>query len=105
MSFIAQIFGGIGAGANCTASMAILSSFESEEREMYIGYIEAANGVGLLFGPLFGAALYSFGGYTAPFLTFSCLYLVAYPYIYLSFDKCKSQIERSTVDESTINQS
>ena len=90
ISFLAQILGGIGAGANCTASMAILSSFESEEREMYIGYIEAANGIGLLFGPLFGAALYSYGGYTMPFLTFSTLYLTAYPFIYWSLNKSKS---------------
>lgn len=86
--------------------MAILSSFESEEREMYIGFIEAANGVGLLFGPLFGAALFSYGGYTMPFLTFSTLYLAAYPYIWYSLNKSKSQIERTTIDETTtINQS
>jgi len=81
--------------------MAILSSFESEEREMYIGFVEAANGVGLLFGPLFGAALYSYGGYTMPFLTFSMLYLAAYPYIYWSLNKSKSQIERGSVNEET----
>lgn len=67
--------------------MAILSSFENEEREIYIGYIEAANGVGLLFGPLFGAILYGIGGYTFPFMTFSFLYLSAYPYIYFSLSE------------------
>ena len=50
--------------------MAILSSFEGQEREMYIGWIEAANGIGLLFGPLIGAFLFSMGGYQAPFFTF-----------------------------------
>ena len=63
--------------------MAILSSFESEEREMYIGYIEAANGIGLLFGPLIGALLYGIGGYIFPFFSFSMLYILAYPYIYV----------------------
>jgi MFS family permease len=67
--------------------MAILAAFESEEREMYIGYIEAANGIGLLFGPLFGAVLYGIGGYTFPFFTFSVLYLISYPYIYISMEK------------------
>lgn len=54
---------------------------------MYIGYIEAANGIGLLFGPLLGAVLYGIGGYTFPFFTFSVLYFVSYPYIYVSLSK------------------
>lgn len=58
-SFFAQGLGGFGGGANLTSSMAILSSFEGKEREMYIGWIEAANGIGLLFGPLIGSFLYS----------------------------------------------
>ena len=70
LSFIAQGLGGIGGGANLTSSMAILSSFDGAEREMYIGWIEAANGIGLLFGPLIGAFLFSVGGYQAPFFTF-----------------------------------
>lgn len=69
-AFIAQGLGGMGGGANLTASMAILSSFEGQEREMYIGWIEAANGVGMLFGPLTGALLYSMGGYKTPFFFF-----------------------------------
>lgn len=70
LSFIAQGLGGIGGGANLTSSMAILSSFEGQEREIYIGWIEAANGIGLLFGPLIGAFLFSMGGYKTPFFTF-----------------------------------
>lgn len=69
-SFFAQGLGGFGGGANLTSSMAILSSFEGKEREIYIGWIEAANGIGLLFGPLLGAALFSVGGYKTPFFTF-----------------------------------
>ena len=69
-SFFAQGLGGLGGGANLTSSMAILSSFDGQEREVYIGWIEAANGIGLLFGPLIGAALFSAGGYKAPFFTF-----------------------------------
>lgn len=70
ISFIAQILGGLGAGANATSSMAILSSFNQSEREKYIGWVEASFGVGLLFGPLLGALLYSIGGYVMPFMTF-----------------------------------
>jgi MFS family permease len=61
--------------------MAILSSFDNEEREHYIGYVEAANGIGLLFGPLLGAMLYSFGGYMMPFATFAGLYTLSFPCI------------------------
>ena len=73
ISFIAQILGGIGAGANSTASMAIMSSFAPNEREKYIGWVEGAAGIGLLTGPLFGAALYNVGGFMMPFVTF-CKY-------------------------------
>lgn len=75
------MLGGLGAGANSTSSMAILSSFDKEEREMYIGTIEACNGVGLLLGPLIGGLLYSFGGYVMPFATFAGVYVALYPYI------------------------
>ena len=50
--------------------MAILSSFEFSEREKYIGWVEAATGVGLLFGPLLGGMLFTIGGYITPFITF-----------------------------------
>lgn len=69
-SFFAQGLGGLGGGANLTASMAILAGFDGLEREKYIGWIEAANGIGLLFGPLIGAFLFSMGGYKTPFFTF-----------------------------------
>ena len=69
-SILAQVLGGIGAGANTTASMAILSSFPTDEREKYIGYIEASVGLGFLMGPLLGAMLYSFGGFMLPFAVF-----------------------------------
>ena len=63
ISFAAQILGGFGAGSNSTACMAMLSSFDGHEREQYIGQMEAAFGMGFLFGPLFGAFLYNIGGY------------------------------------------
>ena len=50
--------------------MAILSSYDHTEREKYIGWVEAATGIGLLLGPLLGAVLFSIGGYVAPFAAF-----------------------------------
>ena len=50
--------------------MAILSSFTPDEREKYIGIVEASFGLGLLFGPLIGAFWYNLGGYKMPFVFF-----------------------------------
>jgi MFS family permease len=94
LSFAARILGGIGAGANSTACMAILISFDSVDREKYIGLIEASLGLGLLLGPPIGSGFYVLGGYKAPFLAFGKLilicafffqkvavYVVSYPFI------------------------
>ena len=83
-SFFAQGIGGFGAGADMTACMAILAGFDGKEREMYIGWIEASNGLGLLFGPLIGAACFSFGGYKAPFLFFCKFTNIFYYLIFFS---------------------
>jgi MFS family permease len=52
-----------------------------KNREKYIGWAEAACGVGFLVGPLIGAVLYSIGGYVLPFATFAATYMITYPYI------------------------
>ena len=36
----------------------------------YIGYIEAAGGLGMLLGPVVGACLFEYGGYYLPFVSF-----------------------------------
>lgn len=88
---MAQILGGIGAGANSTASMAVLSSFRTDEREQYIGWIESATGIGLLFGPLLGALLYNIGDYYLPFFFFSVLYAIAFPTIVFILHKSNAE--------------
>ena len=70
LSFLARILGGIGSGANSTACMAIIISFDSADRERFIGLIEASLGLGLLLGPLIGSAFFYIGGYKVPFLGF-----------------------------------
>ena len=81
LSFVAQVLGGLGAGANSTASMAIIGSFSKQEREKYLGLIQGSNGLGLLAGPLFGALMFQIGGFAAPFITFAVLYLSFYPFM------------------------
>lgn len=70
--------------------MAILSSFDKDEREKYIGWVEAAFGCGLLFGPLLGAFLYTMGGYVMPFATFAAIYFVSFPFIIVILNKSHS---------------
>lgn len=79
LSFLAQTLGGIGAGLNSTCAMAIITSFFPNDKELYIGILEAAVGIGLLVGPLLGAFLYSVGGYIFPFWTVAGICMALYP--------------------------
>ncbi len=73
------MLGGIGAGLNSTCAMAIITVFYADEKELYIGILEAGMGVGLLFGPLMGAFLYSIGGYIFPFWGVAAICISLYP--------------------------
>ena len=111
MSFVAQLLGGLGAGANSTSSMAILSSYSKAEREKYIGIFELFFGLGLLFGPIFGAFFYSIGGYMMPFITFGKFHLfltecslhlpVLLPYHHLRHDQGQ-QAHQASLDAKLI---
>lgn len=68
-SFIWKFLCGVGAGINSTAQFAIISTHYKNDREKYIGMMEASAGIGLLMGPLFGAVLYEIGGFILPFFT------------------------------------
>lgn len=85
-----------------TACMSILSGFDGQERERSIGLIEASNGVGLLFGPLLGAALYSQGGYKVPFFTFAAIFVVILPCIMsalFKYEKMRKEIDEKRPKE------
>jgi MFS family permease len=67
-SFVFQLVGGLGSGMNSTATLALVVQHSSEhEREMNIGMIEMATGVGFLVGPMWGSLMYSIGGFSLPF--------------------------------------
>jgi len=51
--------------------------------------VEASFGIGMLFGPILGAFLYSLGGYMVPFITFASLYLAVLPFIVFSLVRAK----------------
>ena len=80
ISFGSQILGGIGAGMISTGCLAILTSYDGgSERERNLGLCEAANGLGLLVGPLAGGILYLIGGFCLPFMFFAGAFLLCYP--------------------------
>lgn len=67
-SFLFQMIGGLGSGMNSVATLALIVSHSSEhEREMNIGMIEMATGIGFLIGPMWGSLMYQVGGFTLPF--------------------------------------
>jgi MFS family permease len=57
ISFISRLLAGIGAGMSMTASSAILVIEYPKEIDRVIGWFEAASGLGLLLGPIFGSLL------------------------------------------------
>lgn len=59
--------------------MAIITTMFADEKELYIGILEAGVGIGLLVGPLLGAFLYSIGGFILPFWTVAGICLALYP--------------------------
>jgi MFS family permease len=93
LSFAAQTLGGIGAGAISTSTMSILSSFKKDEREKYIGLMEAVVGLGFLAGPIMGSFLYTLGGFSTPFLFQASVFLVSYPFISYSLVKSNKETE------------
>ena len=98
MSFIAQAIGGMGSGMTSTANLAIISSFSSVERDRFFGYVEACNGIGLLFGPICGAFLYSIGGFQLPFFFFASLQIIAFPIltsIFLKVNREQNEVIRN----------
>lgn len=84
--------------------MAIVSSF-SQDREKSIGFIEAANGVGLLFGPIIGAFLYQLGGYKLPFFFFGGLYLLCYPVIAYVLVVSNKEMKALDASQARLSQS
>ena len=83
--------------------MAIMSSFPSEDREKYIGIVEAANGVGLLSGPMLGALLYYIGGFCFPFYALAGLCSALLPCIYALLYSANNQIKLSNLKSSEEN--
>lgn len=79
LSYISSILSGIGGGVTKTCALSMVNTFFNSEKELYIGLIEAAIGIGLLIGPLLGTTLFLVYGYCLPFFTIATLLLLIYP--------------------------
>lgn len=49
----------------------------SDNREKYLGYAEAATGIGLMIGPVLGGFLFVVLGYFGSFVAFAIILLIA----------------------------
>lgn len=77
MLFIARALQGVSAAATWTAGLALISDlFPSKTRQYAIGIAISGSFAGTLFGPLFGGALYEYGGYVLPFLAAAGIVLI-----------------------------
>lgn len=103
LSFFAQIIGGLGAGTNSTAAMAlVISTTKKSEREKNLGMIEMFTGVGFLVGPLWGSVMFNVGGYSAPFASVALIYFLCYPFIMVQLWKeKKARLLRDSSDKKS----
>jgi MFS family permease len=61
-----------------TTNFSVISSNFSEDREMYIGYLEASEGMGLMIGPALGSVMYGVLGYDWAFYAFSIMIVMTF---------------------------
>ena len=54
-----------------TSAYSIVAIEFPQQREIYIGYVQTAVGLGLLLGPVIGTIIYSFAGYEGTFYILS----------------------------------
>jgi len=59
----------------------MITSYFPDDKQKLIGILEAGIGVGILTGPMLGALLYEFGGYSCPFWTLGFAFLLMFPLI------------------------
>ena len=74
MSAVARTVLGFGEGMCLTCVPAIIAlEFEKSKQNDYMGYFTMASGLGLCIGPLSGAIIYGWIGYSGTFYFFFCI--------------------------------
>lgn len=75
-----------------------------DEKEKYIGVLEAGIGIGMLAGPIMGAVLYTIGGYIMPFWTTAGICLAMYPMLITTVNKIKEMEDKLLYNEPVLEQ-
>mmetsp|Transcript_13572 Transcript_13572/g.19822 ORF Transcript_13572/g.19822 Transcript_13572/m.19822 type:complete len:430 (+) Transcript_13572:1937-3226(+) len=84
-----RLIQGAGGSALGTACFAIIASNYPDQMEALMGMQQTMTAAGMMIGPILGAALYSYGGFTFLFVSFSCVFSLFIPYAcyYIPKDK------------------
>eukprot|EP00331_Platyophrya_macrostoma_P010163 CAMPEP_0176429998 /NCGR_PEP_ID=MMETSP0127-20121128/14010_1 /TAXON_ID=938130 /ORGANISM="Platyophrya macrostoma, Strain WH" /LENGTH=454 /DNA_ID=CAMNT_0017811841 /DNA_START=1 /DNA_END=1365 /DNA_ORIENTATION=+ len=89
ISYCSRLLMGIGLTGFGTASYAFAAAHYPEQLMEKIAMIELYAGLGLMAGPIFGAGVYSIGGYVSVFISLGSLFFGLVPYLwkYIPEDK------------------
>lgn len=71
LSLFVRFMQGLGDSMVATSAYSIVSIEFPHQREIYIGYVQTAVGLGLLLGPVIGTLIFSFAGYEGTFYILS----------------------------------
>lgn len=63
-----RLLQGVGSAMEETAAYAIIADIDVERVSLYLGICEISTGLGYMVGPPLGGALFSLGGFAAPFI-------------------------------------
>lgn len=63
LAVVIRFFQGIGDSISLSTSFSLVSMTFSEEKAIYIAYLESSWGLGTLVGPPLGSFVYAIGGY------------------------------------------
>jgi MFS family permease len=67
ISLFVRFVQGLGDAMVATSAYSIVAIEFPQQREIYIGYVQTAVGLGLLLGPVIGTLIFSFAGYESTF--------------------------------------
>jgi len=84
LSFFTRVLQGAANIGICVTIYTVAGNFYTQNRNLMIGLLEAAAGLGMMLGPLIGTGLYAIGGYNFMFYSFGSLFLIivfVFPYV------------------------
>jgi len=92
---------GIGSAMEETAAYAIIADIDAERISLYLGICEISTGLGYMVGPPMGGALFSLGGFSAPFLLCGIMLIPAALLIYYKMPPDSHRLSKEEVAQDT----